>query len=445
MVLTPEAAVAQARDLMGLRGQEEPRLKRIREYLRDDPDRRLSGLPEAAPQELHRMARFARVNMLRFVVGARVQAMYVDGYRVPRAADDVPAWEAWQRNRLDARQIGVHRAALAYGASYITVLPGDPVPVIRGASPRNLTAAYGDDDDWPRYALEKRRSGWRLYDDQAVYTLAGADADRLTMVGEPEKHDAGKCPVIRVRETEDLDEEVLGVVEPLMALQDQINVTTFGLLVAQHYGAFRQRWVIGWLADSEAEKLKASASKFMNFEDPDVRVGEFAQTELSGYIASREASLKHLATISQTPAHELLGELVNLSADALVAAEAAHRRAVTENQAVVGEAWEQALELAGEMMGTEPAPDAEVRWRDTESRSLAQVADALGKLASQLSIPAAELWEMIPGVSQQQVERWRAAAAEGDAFSQLTSLLEQQAAALPAQTPAPEPAAPVPA
>ncbi|WP_018503073.1 phage portal protein [Parafrankia discariae] len=445
MVLSADGAVAQARLLLDLREQEAPRLKRIREYLRDDPDRRLSGLPEAAPQELHRMAKFARVNMLRFVVGARVQAMYVDGYRVPRAADDVPAWGAWQRNRLDARQIGVHRAALAYGASYITVLPGDPVPVIRGVSPRSLTAAYGDDDDWPRYALEKRRSGWRFYDDQAVYMLAGADADRLTMVGEPEKHDAGKCPVIRVRETEDLDEEVLGVVEPLMPLQDQINVTTFGLLVAQHYGAFRQRWVIGWLADSEEQKLKASASKFMNFEDPDVKIGEFAQTDLSGYIASREASLKHLATISQTPAHELLGELVNLSADALVAAEAAHRRAVTENQAVVGEAWEQALELAGEMMGTEPAPDAEVRWRDTESRSLAQVADALGKLASQLSIPAAELWEMIPGVSQQQVERWRAAAAEGDAFSQLSSLLEQQAAALPAQTPVPEPPAPAPA
>ena len=64
------------------------------------------------------------------------QSMYVDGYRVAKTADNAPAWELWQRNRMDARQIGVHRAGLAYGASYVTVLPGDPVTVMRGISPR---------------------------------------------------------------------------------------------------------------------------------------------------------------------------------------------------------------------------------------------------------------------------------------------------------------------
>jgi hypothetical protein len=81
---------------------------------------------------------------------------------------------------MDARQSGIHRAAFAYGTSYAIVLPGDPVPVIRGASPRNLTAVYGEDPDWPMWALEKLGGGlWRLYDDQAIYFL-GESTDART-------------------------------------------------------------------------------------------------------------------------------------------------------------------------------------------------------------------------------------------------------------------------
>jgi hypothetical protein len=430
--LSKNAAADQARELLEFRRAERERLDEIRDYLRDDPDRLLSGLPRGAPAEVHRLARISRVNFLKFVVNARVQAMYVDGFRAPRASDDAPAWQAWQANGMDARQIGIHRAALAYGCAYATVLPGDPVPVIRGVSPRHLTAVYGDDDEWPVYALHRRKSDWRLYDDQAVYTLVQDEGDRFRVV-DVSMHGAvmaGRpvCPVVRYRDTDDLDDPVTGIVWPNRALQDQINVTTFGLMVAQHYGAFKVRYVLGWLAESEEEYLKVSASKLLTFDDPDVKVGEFSETNLSGYIESREATLRHLATVSQTPAHELLGQLVNLSAEALAAAEASHRRAVGENQEVIGESHKQSLNLASEYMGITPDPAAEVRWRDTESRSLAQAADALGKLAAQLGIPAQELWERVPNVTDQELERWRAAAERGDSLANLTAMLERQAA-----------------
>ena len=443
MPLTEDAALALVRELFGYRQTEKYRLERIRDYLRDDPDNRVTWLPASAPVEVQKIAQISRVNMLKFVVNARVHAMYVDGFRTPRSSQDVPAWEVWQRNKFDARQIGVHRAALGYGASYVTVLPGEPVPVMRGASPRNMTVVYGDDDEWPRYALERRKSGWRLLDDQAVYSFTGQgdglqfrsmELHGAQMNGEP------VCPVIRYRDTDDLDDPVCGIVEPLMALQDQINVTSFGLLVAQHYGAFRQRYILGWLAETEEARLKASASNLFTIDDPDVKVGEFEQTDLSGYIDSREATLRHLATVSQTPAHELLGQLVNLSAEALAAAEAGHRRAVTENQTVIGESHEQALALAGSYLGETPDPSASVRWRDTEARSLGMVVDALGKLVQMLGVPAQELWERVPGVTDDDIERWKAAAASGDAFANLTDLLSRQAA--PAQTPEEEAAPP---
>jgi hypothetical protein len=335
---------------------------------------------------------------------------------------------------MDARQTAAHRSAISYGAAYAVVLPGDPVPVIRPVSPRSLTAVYGDDDDWPELALEARRSPvpgvqlYRLLDEERAWWVQVDSSGRVTLVGEQE-HGVGVVPVVRFRSSLEADPEaeVQGDVEPLIPLQDQINITTFGLLVAQHYGAFRQRYIIGWLAESEAKALEASARKLWTFEDENVKVGEFGQTDLRGYLDSREATLRHLATVSQTPAHELLGQLVNLSAEALAAAEASHRRKVAERQAVLGEAWEQVLSLAAEISGNPSDPSAYVRWRDTEARSLAQVADALGKLVTMLGVPPQELWEKIPGVSQQEVERWKARAAEGSALEQLARVLTEQA------------------
>lgn len=436
MPLTESDAVDRAVALRTMRDGESGRLDRIRAYLRNDQD--MMTLPSGVPYEVQQLAKIARVNVLRFIVRAASQAMQVVGYRTPTSDGDLPGWETWQANRLDARQIGVHKAALAYGAGYVTVLPGDPVPVIRGASPRDLTAAYGDDDDWPVYALQRMRSGrWRLFDAEAVYTFEQTDpGDRLTLVA-IDMHAAGVTPVVRFRDTEDLDDPVQGVVEPHTQMQDQLNVTTFGLLVAQHFGAFRQRAVIGWLAETEEQKLKASASRIWTFEDhpDDLRVQDLAETSLDGYLKSREATLQLLATVSQTPVHELLGQLVNLSAEALAAARDSHNRAVGEVQVVCGEAWEQALGLAGDLQGDPADPMAYVRWADLEARSLAQAADAFGKLVQMLGVPPQELWERVPGVTQQEVDRWKAAAAAGDALTMLADQLASDAATVPQPDP----------
>ena len=65
------------------------------------------------------------------------------------------------------------------------------------------------------------------------------------------------------------------------------------------------------------------------------------------------------------------------------------------------------FELVAQIDQTTADPASQVRWRDTESRALAATVDALGKMASQLDIPVQELWERIPGVTQQDIERWK--------------------------------------
>ena len=431
MALSQSAALEQARMMIRWRAAEKEQLDKIHAYR--SGTQALPVIPSGVPTEVRRLTQMSRVNILDLVISAVAQSLYVDGYRPERESTNAPAWDIWQANKMDARQTAVHRGALSYGVSYVTVLPGDSAPVIRGYSPRRMTVVYGEDDDWPMFALRAEPSGgewlYRLYDDEAVYFLSGGEesGSGLTFV-ETREHDLGVCPVVRFLNRMELDGEIVSEVEPLMPIQDQIDLTTFELLVAQHFGAFRQRYILGWTADTEEQQIKASASRLWTFEDSpgDISVGEFAQTDLKGYLDSRESSLRHAATISQTPAHELIGQMINLSAEALVAAEASQRRKIAEREMSFGESWEQTLALAGRMQGVEASDSAQVRWRDTESRALAATVDALGKMAAMLGVPVQELWEKIPGVTQQDVERWKAAVAAGDPIASLEALLSRQ-------------------
>ena len=73
-----------------------------------------------------------------------------------------------------------------------------------------------------------------------------------------------------------------------------------------------------------------------------------------------------------------------------------------------GESHEQLFRLDAHMRGDVEealAVEMEVRWRDTESRSLEQAAMALGMLATNLKVPVEVLWERIPGWTDGDVER----------------------------------------
>ena len=64
-------------------------------------------------------------------------------------------------------------------------------------------------------------------------------------------------------------------------------------------------------------------------------------------MSALEAHIRHLAAITQTPPHYLLGSLVNLSAEALAAAESGLQRKIKEKREVLGEGYEQAFRVAG--------------------------------------------------------------------------------------------------
>lgn len=449
MALTQDEAVATVKTLLELRRPEQNRLQRIAAYTRGDHSS--VYVPKSARDEYRWLYQRAKVNMLRLVVTVVAQNLYVDGYRPAGTAENADSWTIWQANRMDARQHGIHRASLRYGISYTTVLPGKPVPVITPMSPRRMTAFYGDaaNDEWPLFAVEVTAEKYkgsngklatrqliRLYDDVSVWRFTGDNEGRTVTYEGRDEHELGVCPVVRYLNEIDLDEDeaVTGEVEPLIELQDQINSTTFNLLMAQQYAAFRQRWVTGMAPVQDEngnliEPFRAGVDRLFQAEDHETKFGEFGETNLEGYLRSREESIREMATISQTPPYYLLGQMANLSAESLVAARDGLDRKVEERKSSFGESHEQVLRLAGLAAGNKQAwadESAQVVWRDTSSRALAATVDALGKLSQMLNVPPQELWEKIPGVTQTDVARWKATAAEADAVAQLNQMLERQ-------------------
>ncbi len=445
-----DQAVEQVRELYSLHTAEREELDLLRRYWKGR-QKLPAVIPTGTPGEVRAMDRSSRVNVMPIVINSLVQSTFVDGYRAKGQDEDVAAWGAWQANKMDARQSAIHRAAFAYGVSYAVVVPGDPQPIIRGISPRQGTAIYGEDPDWPMWALERADNClWKLYDDVAVYYIQHDPTGKLdSEFIERREHGLGVTPWVRYLDEQDLDDEdeveaawgtkncppTRGQIAPLIPLQDQIDLTTFGLQIAQHYTGFRQRYIIGWTAENEAETLKVGASRIVALaaenseENKDIKVGDFAQTDLRGFIESREASLKHVSSISQTPVSELIGDLANPpSAEALVAIDMGRDRKSGERRTSLGESHEQLFGLVAHAK-EEPAPeDSEVQWRDTSAQAFLTAVNGLATVAEKLKVPVQELWERIPGTTKQEIERWKGAAKEGNSFDELRETLERQAA-----------------
>lgn len=369
--------------------------------------------PDSADAEYKDLVRRAVSNWLPLVVASTVQGLFVDGFRGGDEEASKRRWESWQANGMDARQVPLHRAISSLGYSYLTVVPSIEGPaVITPVSASRMWAEYEyDDDEWPLRTFRSLGAGrWELMDSEARYVVSGSKADRQVQTFE---HGLGVTPAVKLSAQYDLMGYPMGDVEPLLPIQERINETVFGLLMAQRYASFKQRWITGMAPPLDDEgnpralPFNIAVDSVVVGSDPDTKFGQFDASDLGQYVQALEAHVRHLAAISQTPPHYLLGALQNLSAETLTAAEAGLQRKIRERQMVIGEGYEQMLRLVARAEGDVEDTSAQVHWRDTESRSLSQVADALVKLAGPdgPGVPAEMLFEMIPGWSAQDVER----------------------------------------
>lgn len=416
-------------------------------------------LPRSATTELKNLVELSKTPWLALVVSSLSQCLYVDGYRSPlddldspESAEPSGPWKTWHRNGMDGRQIAVHRAALAYGYSYVSVLPGTDDegqrPVMAGVSPRKAFAVYNDpaEDDWPVYVLRVDGRGkgkgytLRLYDDRDIHIFSLDSETSKPEHQETKSHNAGVTPFVRYANMLDLDGRCDGEVEPFIPLAARINKTAYDRLLTQHFSSWKIRTVSGMAQpDSEEEanrkKLALRQDDLLIADDPDTKFGTLDETPLDGFINGWRADIEALAAVSQTPTHALTGQLVNLSAEALAAARAGLTQKVVERQKSFGASHVQALRLAAHLEGDEAHANdrlSRVTWQDMEIRSMSQAVDALGKAATMLHIPLPALWQRIPGVEKSDVDEWERMAATMDPVDRLAAELARQSQPAPA-------------
>jgi hypothetical protein len=352
----------------------------------------------------------------------------------PDAAEAV--WGAWQDNSMDAGAKLVHCEALVDGRAFATVWPengGPPqitldssdqviVQYAEGTNGRVRTAAL-------RFWLDGDVANVTLYRPDGIYkyrsekSWGGFESTtwiRREVLGEdwPLANPYKVVPVVELAVNRRLRRagtfgRARGEFEHVTGLIDRINLLTFlGLIVALWMG-FPLRGVIGdkILQDDDGNMLPpfdADADTVFQLENKEAKLAEFKAADRGNL--SIFAELSQLAYITKTPAHyfPLDAGLSNISADAIRALEGGLHAKVTDHKASLGSGHQEILRLAGLMLA-EPvqlSPRAEVLWKDSESRSLAERADAATKLKDIL--PWQAIAETVLNGSQDEINRWQA-------------------------------------
>jgi len=417
--------------------KERQNLDKIDRWLRWNPEQ--PKLPRGTDREVKALQKLANTPWLNLVVTTVAQMLYCERiYSGDRSAEDLKAmWKPWQRNNMLVKQIAIHRAALGYGLAYTGVLPGVGGARISGISPRDGLAVYADpaEDEFPMYFIrvtaQPNGRMIRIYDEEQEYFLS-VDKGKLEYL-EPRPHGAGVTPFVRYANQLDLEGRAPGDVEALIPNAARINKTDYDRLLVQHFNSWKIRTATG-LEDpsdeAEAERIKMILRQQDILTGGEgVLFGTLDETSLDPFIHAHDSDVETLAATSQTPT-TAFGKLINVSADGLVEARASLYAKRDERQMSFGASHVATLRLAAHIEGRrEDAEDFSVHagWANTESSTMSQAVDALGKAAQMLGVPPRVLWDKIPGIDWETAESWKTYADENpSADDKLAEALARQ-------------------
>lgn len=404
------------------------------------------------------LARNGVTNFLGPVADMPAAKLLVDGFQFGEGsrANDSDAWTIYQRNHLEADAPMAIEAALRTGQAFLLVWagpngkaqitvedPGQAIVSYQAGSRRIRSAGlkrWVDDDGYTLAtlylptAIYKYRSAGRVNDYGAGLILPPGVVQNSwvprTVAGEqwPLPNPLKVVPLVELAVNTGLRARPFGGGLPefhaQIPNQHKINHTVVNMLVTMEHQAFRQRWVIGWQPPIDKETgepdryatLRASAASLMVFKNPEARVGEFSQADFSPFISAIEAWVKVIAANTSTPPYAfLLGDMINVAADALARIEGNFTSKIRRHANGLGEGLLEALQLGLRVEDNKLAddPNAHVIWHDPEERTAteqAQVAttyDALGA-------PKEAVFSALPGVDQQEARRWMAQKAGDD-------------------------------
>lgn len=389
-------------------------------------------------------------NWCQLVVDAVAERLGVVGFRWTEQQGDARAWEIWQGNQLDSLSGLAHVDALVAEETYALVWPagaGEDHPRITIEHPTQMVIAR--DPAWPR----RRLAAMKHYRDDDRYEIAYLYLpDRVCRYrSQTPSTDPGTFDLQRVQWVPDTREGIedpaeqpnpLAPVVPVVPitnqprilrpwgrseianvipLQDYVNMVFVQMATAGEFTAFPQRYLLGWDVDVDDDgnmaplPFQPGADRIWQLEDPEgdpakrVAFGEFRQADMRPFIDMIEMVIQHIAALTRTPPHYLLGQSGAFpSGESLKATETGLVAKVRQRHLHFGEAWEEVMRLAFVADGDADKAmvvAAETMWADPESRTEGEHVDAILKKKS-LGVPWQQLMEDL-GYTPQQIERMR--------------------------------------
>lgn len=373
-------------------------------------------------------------NWVQVVADSPVERMTVTGFQASGETDaDKDLWKVWQVNGLDAdSQLGF-LGSVIHGRSFLLVW-GDPsnpdMPVVTFEDSSQCVIGYEPGSRRERRAALKRwQDGgedfatlylpdevWKfsrpklMQNDELSQQMLDVDEEmkrwkpRDLEEPNPQPNPMGVVPMVELPNKPVLAGDPISDVRGVIAMQDAINLLWAQLFTASDYASFPQRVIMGAerpvipKLNSEGEVVgtqpvdiqKFAVDRVMMFNGKDVRIGEWQAANLAMYTGLIEVAVGHLAAQTRTPQHYLVGKMANLAEGALLAAETGLVKRVEEKQIWSGQGLREGARLIALAQGEDAKADAlrsgRVLWKDAESRSHAQLADALLKL-KQLGFP----------------------------------------------------------
>lgn len=426
-------------------------------------------------------------NWCGLVVDVAVERLEVQGFRFGEDDADEDAWKMWQANGLDAGQIMLHEEAIKVGTSYLMVGPPRKVngeyvgePVITVESPEECITASNPSNRRERLAGLKRYRDvngdviCQVFTPERIATwkkrshiealqvlgvvipgVAGAGGDWELVSDDPNPVEV--VPLIPVENAPNLLTGGTSDLQPAIALNDAANKFFTDMIHASEYTSFPQRVVTGVEIPRDPvtqeplpdEQLRAAVNRLWAFEDPAAKVHQLNPGELGQYVEGVEMSVQHLAAQTRTPPHVLLTKLVNISGDALIAAETGlvfrcvrkttdfsdphedTQRVAFKWKAVTGSSADKARDLERAEM-----TEAETIWKDPERKDPIVLSQSLTMKAA-VGVPQEILWEEA-GYTPQQIKRMKELreAEEQKAMEQQREQLKMQQEFAPKPDPA---------
>jgi hypothetical protein len=314
------------------------------------------------------------------------------------AQSNSAAMELWTANRMDQRAGQTMQEALIEGDSYLLVwpenAPGSRTDGLPTFYPQSAAEVYVHYDverpgviQWAaKLWFDEPGKRWRItlyYPDRIekwvtvgrslATPTSAARFIRYTEDGAPWPipNEYDTVPMFHfANNTRRLGLPGASELQHIIPLQDALNKAVTDMLVTMEFSAYRQRWISGIeirydpLTNLPINPFNPGADRIW-FAGENATFGEFAQTDLSQFLAVQDNFRTEIARVSATPLHYFMLTAGNFpSGEAMKTAEAPFAAKVADRQITFGNVWEDVVSLALRMEGQ---PDVRLTtvWKDT--------------------------------------------------------------------------------